>query len=121
VPGITTVAERTQIERALAAVDPAEPDLADKAYLPEFKSKPAAGNEERFAALVRTAREEPEAEIEPGRKKSSGLLISILLLIGICAGIWFARFHIMQVWPPSTRLFNGINNIISAFTTAPHH
>lgn len=123
---ITTASERALMDRALAQSDlaesyPAETLPAEPAYLPETKTQPASGNEERFAALVRTSRDESDAEIQPPRRKSSATLITILLVIGICAGIWFARFHIMQAWPPSTRLFSAINNAIAAFTTAPHH
>lgn len=113
---ITTPAERALVDSALT-----ERSLDEPAYLPETTTQPGDGNEERFAALVRTSRDEPDAEVQPPRRKSSGVLITILLVIGICAGIWFARFQIMQVWPPSTRLFSAINNAIAAFTTAPHH
>lgn len=124
---ITTAAERALLNQALAEPDTAEhdnlaaPKSSEPAFLPETKTQPAGGNEERFAALVRTSRDEPDAEVQPQRRKSSGVLITILLVIGICAGIWFARFHIMQAWPPSTRLFTAVNNAIAALTTAPHH
>jgi predicted Zn finger-like uncharacterized protein len=80
-------------------------------------AKTTSGNEERFAALVKTSRNEPEFQTGPSAR--AGVFTTLILLIGIGAGIWAARFHIMQAWPPSTRLFDAINTIIASFTT--HH
>jgi len=93
-----------------------EPPLLSADDIPP--AKPAAGNEERFAALVKTSRNEPE-DPRPGMR--AGLFTTIILLIGIGAGIWAARFHIMQIWPPSTRLFNAINLFLMHLTTPPQH
>ncbi len=118
---------------ATAVTDPletgGEPATRDPAELPSptplsdsqiaAQSKTATGNEERFAALVKTSRNESDDAPGPGAR--AGLFTTIILLIGIGAGIWAARFHIMQIWPPSIRLFDAINVFVTNLTTPPHH
>jgi predicted Zn finger-like uncharacterized protein len=121
-----TIAEPlTETSLAETSDEPAYTEPASQPAAPppesfaETNTKPAAGNEERFAALVKTSRNEPDfTEPRPGVR--AGLFTTIILLIGISAGIWTARFHIMQAWPPSTRLFDAINNIITHLPNAHH-
>ncbi len=112
------VTDPTETGSEPATIQPAElpPTPQTEAQAAAF-AKTASGNEERFAALVKTSRNEPEFQTGPSAR--AGVFTTLLLLIGIGAGIWTARFHIMQAWPPSTRLFDAINTIIASFTA--HH
>jgi predicted Zn finger-like uncharacterized protein len=52
------------------------------------------------------------------KKGPSPWLVSILILLIAVVMVWVERVHIMQVWPPSTRLFNAVNGILQQFL--PH-
>lgn len=55
---------------------------------------------------------------QTAKKRSNPWLVSILILLVAAALVWIERFHIMHVWPPSTRLFDAINGILAQFL--PH-
>jgi hypothetical protein len=46
------------------------------------------------------------------KKGASPWLISILILLLAAGIVWIERFHIMQVWPPSARLFDAISGFL---------
>ncbi len=55
----------------------------------------------------------------PAKKGASPWLVSILILLIAVVMVWVERVHIMQVWPPSARLFNAVNAILQQFL--PQH
>jgi len=66
-------------------------------------------------ALAYGTRSYAQAEELPApraaKKGASPWLISILVLLLAAGIIWIERGHIMQAWPPSARLFNGITGL----------
>ncbi|OYV50886.1 MAG: hypothetical protein B7Z77_04925 [Acidocella sp. 20-58-15] len=73
------------------------------------------GNEERFAALVKSSRPYDEHE-HAGR---SGIFTTIIILIFVFGGIYAGRAGIMHAIPASTPFFNGINHIFGIQPAAP--
>ncbi len=54
----------------------------------------------------------------PARRAASPWLLSFLILLIVVVMVWVERVHVMQVWPPSTRLFNAITALLGQFL--PH-
>jgi predicted Zn finger-like uncharacterized protein len=52
---------------------------------------------------------ENERPRQRGQQGANPILISILILLIVAAMVWIERVHVMQIWPPSIRLFNWIN------------
>jgi predicted Zn finger-like uncharacterized protein len=46
------------------------------------------------------------------KKGANPWLVSILILLIAIVLFWVERFHIMQAWPPSARLFNAITVLL---------
>jgi len=54
----------------------------------------------------------------PAKQGANPWLVSILILLIAVVMVWVERVHIMQIWPPSARLFNAVTAILQAFL--PH-
>ncbi len=74
------------------------------------------GNEERFAALVKSSRSASPEDIRGGR---AGVFTTFLVLIAICGGLWAYRDQVMHTVPATTPIFNGVNNLLGIHPAPP--
>jgi hypothetical protein len=65
------------------------------------------GNEERFAALVKSSRAPDEDE----RRGRSGIFTTFIILVFIFGGIYADRTQIMHIIPASAPFFAGIDHL----------
>ncbi len=96
---------------------PGEEDDERPAETPEANNNNAfPGNEERFAALVKSSRTAGSEDIRAGR---AGLFTTVLLLVAVCGGLWAYRDQVVHAVPATAPIFNGVNNLLGIHPAPP--